>query len=283
MNKPDPESQVIIEELEEGAEAPPPSTPEEPPESSLPQDGQDSTDTEPEGFTNPLLIGKTPAEIDRLFSTQERAVRSQNAELNRLHAATQAQPAAPQPEPEPDYGDDFLAPRFRTMEQRVASKVESMLKPLMTSLHQGTARDAREGARQKHRHFTALEPYIDQIIREQGGDPTVATGDQLELLYHTALGVAIANGVNLEPGAPAPAPTSTNRIPMSAPPQNRPSPAPMAPPAQPAVRPLTEDERVLARYYYPGIAPEESYRKYREEQERDEDAVVEPGFSREGW
>ena len=64
-------------------------------------------------------------------------------------------------------------------------------------------------------------------------------------------------------------------------PQHRPSTAPLPEPPKEAVRPLTEQERILARVQYPNHEDPEG--EYRRMQSIEEDEVVEPGFSKEGW
>ena len=66
-------------------------------------------------------------------------------------------------------------------------------------------------------------------------------------------------------------------------PQHRPSAAPLPEPQKEGgpVRELTENERILAKEYFPTEANPED--KYRELQDAEVDDIVEPGFSKEGW
>jgi hypothetical protein len=249
-------------------------------------------------YTNPLLRGKSPEEIERLFQVQQDAIRSQNTELNNYHARlstvnTNTQAAAPAPSQTEDegYGDTFLAPVMKRLEDRLSRRLDAMVQPLQIHMVSNAAQNARQKLAGEFRHFAVLEPTIDQIIRQQGGNPSQADEATLRILYHTALGVAAEQGVNLNASAPAPtreepAPTSTNQPSAEQPrqeqpvnvPQRRPSSAPL--PANQSGqrhRSLTEQERRLAREY--GMTEEE----YIKEMEADIDSVVQPGFSKDNW
>jgi hypothetical protein len=244
----------------------------------------------PPAFQHPLLRGKSPEEIERIFETQQRALDDVTREANELHSRVNTQPTAPTPveqEEADPYGDDFLAPRFQVLERRVTKSLESMIAPLKEATASREGGSIRERLRNQYPKFQILEPHIDRLIREQGDNPATASEGQLRMLYHTALGVAMENGINLDPGeAPTPTRTPTTppsqegRPPVSIP-QHRPSGAPLPKPTQPAKRELTENEKRLAREYFPNSEnPEDDYRKL---QSAEVDEVVEPGFSKEGW
>lgn len=241
-----------------------------------------------EDFQNPLLKGKTPEEIDKLFEVQTAANRSMNTEMNRMHGELQTQTEAPVPAPveeEVDYGDDFISDRFRMQEGRIIKALKDMVEPLIKNNMRSASGDARTNLRKDLKHFSTLEPHIDSLLRSQNIDPNEVTETQLTTLYHTAVGMAAHEGINLESAAPAPT-TPEPIIPAEAPPMNipqhRPSsaPLPIETPKEPQ-RPLTEEERILAQQFFGSHKdPEAEYRKY---QDMDEDSVVKPGFSSEGW
>lgn len=261
------------------------------------QDGQGSAQVEDlsvqaapgaRDFSHPLLKGKSPEEIERLFSLQEQAVRDQNAELNRRFEQQQSAPAPRRQEEtqpaEDGYGDDFLAPRFRVLETRLKSHLNEVVEPLRRGQQGGESRSARDGLRTKHKHFARLEPYIDQLLREKGVDPNTAEESTLSNIYHTAVGLAVDRGINLDEAvAAAPQPKGQERgAPPVNIPQHRASAAPL-PQERPQanVRQLTESEKRLAREYFPDSKnPEKDYREYQDMQDDD---VVQPGYSKENW
>jgi len=289
-----PPASEDLEEISE-VEVPPEEGSSESQTSSLTPDGVDSPPEEnleivaapgAVDFKHPLLKGKSPEEIEALVAAQQSALAAQNTELNRLTIAS-SQPAAPAPtatrdEPSP-YGDDFLAPRFEALEKRVTDTLNQMIEPLV----RGTARSEGESTREKLRaglrHFAVLEPHIDTLLREQKLDPSTVKESQLRTIYHTAVGIATEQGINLsEASAPAPStPILAREAPSMAIPQHRPSAAPLPSTPGPARRKLTEEERVLAKVYFPASQdPEGDYVKL---QDAPEDEIVKPGFSAERW
>ena len=239
-------------------------------------------------YNHQLLKGKSPEEVDQLVSTLEAATREQNEELNRQHAQLQAATAAPVPaekavEEGSPYGDDFLGERFQTFEKRLDAKLEAMVAPLKVGEAKTETRTVREDLTAKFKHWGTLEPHIDGLLRKQEIDPATATRAQLEMLYHTAVGLAQESGLDLGGGAPPPTEKGPEEvIPVSIP-QHRPSAAPLPDPPREGgpERELTENERILAKEYFPHAEkPEEEYRKL---QDAEVDDIVEPGFSKEGW
>jgi hypothetical protein len=241
-------------------------------------------------WQHPLLKGKSPEEVERIFALQQSSLQEVTQEANTLHERLQNQPSAPSPKEEEDdgdYGDDFLAPKFERFERRLTRQMDEMVKPLRESFAKEGARSVRDTLRGELPHFTTLEPHIDKIIREQGQNPATASDGYLRMVYHTALGVATARGIDLnelaaESGtAPAPTPSRQEKPSVSIP-QHRPSSAPLPDTTPKAkVRELTEDERRLAKEFFPDSQnPEEDYRNL---QDADEFDVVKPGFSKETW
>lgn len=64
-------------------------------------------------------------------------------------------------------------------------------------------------------------------------------------------------------------------------PQHRPSGAPLPQAPKPQKRELSENEKTLARFYFPNA--EDAEEEYRKLQDAEIDEVVQPGFSKEGW
>jgi hypothetical protein len=245
-------------------------------------------------FRHQLLRGKKPEEIERLFESLQDANRSMNEQLNRRVE----QPAAPTPgaqpavsdplDEEPDYGDSFIAPHLKTMEERIARRLEKAVSPLQQSQRAQQAETAREKLSKELKHFKVLETSIDQLIRDQGGNPKAASEAQLRLIYYTAVGLANDRGINLNQSE-APTPQGEQgqpparkeeQQPMGIP-QHRPSGAPLPRQGTQNRRKLTEDERRLAREFFPDAKDPEG--EYIKEQDADEGDVVQPGFSKKNW
>lgn len=259
------------------------------PSSSSMEGGQGSSEEEiviaptPEAkqyeYQHPLLKGKTPEEIERIVAAQEASIRSQDEELNKRVAGNR-QDAAPKPveEPDPEYDDDFLAPKFKTLEQRLTNRLNKMVEPLTKGRAGEDAKTVRETLRSELKHFSLLEPHINQLMRENGQDPNAAQESQLRMLYHTAVGLAHDRGIPLTSGEEAPKPKEEA---VPTPPQNRPSAAPLPSGGGPKKRELTEQERRIAHEQFRGEKdPEGEYRKL---QEADIEEVVQPGFSKDQW
>lgn len=246
-------------------------------------DGQGSAIRPVEGaedFTDPLLQGKSPAEIQRLFELQRDALRSQNEELNR-RASSAGQESAPAPVVEDDpapYGDTFLAPMMSKLEERLAKQLEAQVAPLRNQSLENRGQTIRGKLAGTLKHWTVLEPHVDQLIRQAGGDPVKANEQTLRSFYMMAVGAATENGIDL--GGTATSTTDTTRTteqPVTNIPQRRPSSAPLPKPPGQGKRQLTEAEKRLAREY--NMTDEE----YLAEGEKGVDDVVEPGFSKENW
>lgn len=249
-------------------------------------------------FSHPRLRGKSPEEIEQLFSLAEDTIRSQNSELNTYHDRLNAvsQEKAPSgttregSEELPDYEDNFLRPGLQTLERRIMGQLEKTVAPLREELGQGRAQTAREVLRKELRYFDALEPTIDKTLREGGVRPDSANEGQLRQIYHNAVGIATEKGWDLNSlltrnkqegeGVTNTNSSNNNRQQESSVgiAQRRPSSAPLPETSsKPKLRQLTEQERRLAREF--GMTEKE----YLEEQSRPDDEVVSPGFSRDNW
>lgn len=234
-------------------------------------------------FNNPLLKGKSPEEIEALFETQQRAIREQNTELNRLHEASAQTPrhaeGVGEEEEEEAYGSDFLAPRFKKMEDRLTKAMQAAVAPLRERGARDESNTTRTKLRSELKHFTLLEPHIDQLLRDQGANPLQANESMLRTIYHTAVGFATERGLNLNTSSEG---TGHEEQPVNIP-QHRPSAAPVPSGEQrrTARRQLTEHERILAHQQFGGTKDPEG--EFLRLQELPEDEIVQPGFSKEGW
>ena len=251
---------------------------------SLP-DGQPSveeiivTPLEEEEFQHPLLRGKTMAEIESLVETQAGAISDMNEELNTRFETQPSAPAPAQTEDQPaDYGDDFLSPRFQQVEDRLTSALNKTVAPLLDRLDRGAAVDLRSGLRKELKHFTVLEPHIDKLLRDSGQDPSTVTEEHLKMVYHTASGLAHERGINLNKETTQTTPT-TQEAPVSIP-QHRPSSAPIPQAPGPQRRQLDENEKRLAKEWFPNSQDPEG--DYIRGQDAGEDEIVTPGFSQGG-
>lgn len=240
-------------------------------------------------YQNPLLKGKTPAEIEALFTANQQAIAAQNEELNRRQPTAAPPPRREEEEALPDYDDEFLGPKLGVLEKRLAAKFEKMVAPIAQAQRQGQAKSGREQLRSEKKHFAVLEPHIDQLLRSNNVDPMTASKEDLEVLYYNALGMAQDRGINLNTAAPTPGeePTLREEPPVSIP-QNRPSSAPLPRQQGNQPRQLTEDERIIARQQFGGRTgkdgkPLDAEAEYRRLQDADEDSIVTPGFSRSSW
>ena len=226
-------------------------------------------------FQHPLLKGKSPQEVEGILTAMEDANRDMNSQLNERFDS-QPEPTAPAPvvEEGEGYGDDFMSPRFQAVEDRITSRLESMVAPLIEGMSKGAAQDVREELRGSLKSFRVLEPHIDTMLRAQNKNPATATKDQLENVYHMALGFAHERGINLSTEEPTTTPTGESPVNI---PQHRPSSAPIPAPATPKRRALTENERILAQQFFPNSKDPEG--DYLAGQALGEDEIVSPGFS----
>lgn len=244
-------------------------------------------------FSHPLLKGKTPQEIEALVKTQESTIREQGTELNKRFDTQPSAPAPGTPTREsgraeeretPDFGDDFIGPRFKTLYESLHNDLNEMIEPIRKQVQTGTAKTVREQLRETLPHFETLEPHIDRLLRENGQNPNTADEASLQNLYYMAVGIANTQGVNLstETETETPKQSTEEKTPVSIP-QRRPSSAPLPSESQRGGgrRKLTENEKRLAHEMFKNEKDPEG--AFLEWQNMEEDEVVEPGFSKETW
>jgi len=254
-------------------------TPQETKNLSSPDGDQDTTppieetpSPEPSGgfeFGNPNLAGKTPQEIEAYTNLLESTVKSQSGRLTADFEKKQE----PELEPLPDWSrDDFFEDPITIMSQVVRREMANTVAPINREIEnmrtQAGVNVAWESAKAKFTDFERYRPAIESMIASQGMTPGQVTAQTLEALYYGAVGYYATQGVS--PGEEAIAPKMEEPTPPAAPPQHRPSRAPLPEPAsdKKTVRDLTEEERQIARQWK--MTPEE----YLAEQDKDIGDVV---------
>ncbi len=220
-------------------------------------------------FENPNLAGKTPQEIEAYTRLLESTVKSQSGRLT-ADFEKQQEPA---PEPLPDWSrDDFFEDPITIMTQVVRREMSNTVAPINREIEnmraQAGVNVAWESAKAKFADFERYRPAIESMIASQGMIPAQVTGETLEALYYGAVGYYASQGIT--PGGETITPKTDEPVPPAAPPQHRPSRAPLPTPVTEGktVRDLTEEERQIARHWK--LTPEE----YLAEQEKDIADVV---------
>ena len=222
--------------------------------------GQDPLlDTTPqEGeFQDPLLKGKSPAEIEELFKMSKQVVEGQKTKLDKATRDLAAARATPPPPSKPDEpAKDFFSDPDGAM-QRLTDAMERQVTGLKTDIADARREFASVGVQDRMRakfpDWDDVKPYVDGILAEQTF-PNPDDEGLLGTLYYTAKGIMLEKGV-IKPGVKKedePVPGDTHR---GAIPQHRSSPPP-APPRTPtpgadevAWNDLDETERAMCKYY----------------------------------
>ena len=249
--------------------------------------GSETPQKTPE-FRNPLLKGKSPEEIDRLFAAQQEELTRQNTELNRLHTRSgEHQPSAPAPKRElPEYEDNFMKGPMSVLEKRLTAHLDEMVTPIREEVRAGKTESTRDKLKKSLKHFGRLEPHIDGLVRQNGGDPAKISEADLTNMYYTVVGIAQERGINLNVASEGEGTTrtETREEPRMDIPQNRPSAAPLPKkPTESQRRTLTDDEMTLARQNWPELTPDKAAVEYIKLQDALEDEIVTPGFSKKNW
>lgn len=216
----------------------------------------------PDPFTHPHLQGKTPQEIEALVNLLESTVQSQNRRMEEIRSVPVNQPAAPAPVSEAPTGDFFDNPLAH-----LRSELKAAVDPINAEIMRLKAQALVDGAWQavagKYADFDKYRPYIQQMLNARGVAPEEVSPELIESLYFAAVGWVARTQKPEAPAAPA--------TPPSAPPQHRPSNAPLPRNTPLKPRELTEQERRLAREF--GMT-EDDYRAWGAKNE-DEVAIAE--------
>lgn len=264
-------------------QSPDPGEPATPPEPAPPPEPP------PFEFSHPMLKGRSPEDVEKIFKLQENAVKEQGAQLTQLiqevrEIKTSSVPKAPA-EPDPTAQDYFTNP-VEVLRKELDRTVAPLREEIRATKREFSGPMVREKLAQELSDWKEVEPYVDMMLRQQQF-PDPNDEGLLRLMYFTAKGYMTHQGISPTPGAPtSPAPPTppahqpTQPAYNPVPPQHRASTPPQPPPApsaQPKVRPLTESEKRLAREY--GMTAEE----YVAWQEADIEEIAESeiGLSKE--
>jgi hypothetical protein len=172
----------------------------------------------------------------------EDTAREQNKRLNEPAPAPVHQPVV---EPE---GDFFQDPRL-VLRQEMDRMMAPIREEIAGMKAGATAVGAWQQARDNIPNFARIEPYVRQLIQQQGLSEQAVDYNTIRTLTYTARGYMQEQGISLDPTPETPTPTPTPQ-PQGQPvniPQHRPSSAPLPQAPAPIVRELTELERRLAR------------------------------------
>lgn len=217
-----------------------------------------------EEFTDPILRGKSPAEIEAMFDAQRRQVREYGHNLSELNERVKSlddrtKPQKKEPSAE-DYWSDPVATTRRMMEDQIAPLKEEITGAI-DLVRGGTVDDQM---RRRFSDWDELRPEVD-VLLDQGKFPDRNDVNTLAFLYYAAKGVIASQGG--QAGAAAQVEQKGQSMP---PPQHRASSPP--PPqrveagqGEKKFAPLTENEKVLAKMY--GMTAQE----YRDWQSKTED------------
>lgn len=261
-----------------------------------PSSVQEGTPTEPQPapaepqppsveFNHPLLKGRSPEEVERLFTMQENAMREQGTRLTQLTQEVddikKSQTTPPEPDPT---AQEYFSDPVKTLRRELERQVEPLREEIKSTKAEFGAPLVRQKLSQEYEDWPQVEPYVDMLINQ---DPTADPNNEglLRSLYFMAKGMMTHQGIDVS--QPQPEPTAQPQVqpqpaahpgtpqpqPMQmAPPQHRassPPPPPPPAPVEPQLRDLTENEKRLAREY--GMTAEE----YIAWQETDMDEVAE--------
>lgn len=229
-------------------------------------------------YGHPLLRGRSPEEIESLFKMQENAMKEQGAQLTGLVSEVRdlkstMTPPAPTPEADPS-AQDYFADPVKTIRTELDRQIQPLREEIADARANLNAPVVRDKLAQEFPDWTAVEPYVDQLIaRENFPDPN--NEGLLRTMYFTAKGLMAHQGIDISQPQPVPAPAVPGQpqpaAPLMVPPQHRassPPPPPPQTPQGPQIRELTENERRLAREY--GMSAED----YIAWQETDMDEVA---------
>jgi hypothetical protein len=235
---------------------------------SASQQGSEGQGQQTYEYQNPMLRGRTPEEVERIFGMYEQTTREQGARLSateRRMAEMETRSAKAVPEPKVEAQEFFADPMGH-----VKRALDDTVAPLRQEIQDARAyfrgQDTRVALRQKYDDWDVVEPYVNHLL-SQANYPDPNDAGLLETLYYTAKGVMVSQGINVQPTSPqTPSQAAPVRTEVPAvPPQHRAS-TPPPPPPRPAqssgkVRELTESEKRIAREH--GLTPEE-YIKWQE-------------------
>lgn len=245
-------------------------------------------------FKHPRLKGKSLEEIEAFVTLMENTNREQGRTLNewaetrnKTTNTEKVQESAPPARPEPKA---FYDNPVDVLDNRLEVALNKIVKPLQDQISSMQRRNEavtdREKVIAKYADFEDYEPAVRLMFEKRGVPYQEADADTLEGLYYAARGYADATGQKPNRGRNTNMERTQEQLDTeneatmkkrnNAPPQHRPSSAPLPKGgnAAPKLRQLNENEARLAREYYPGLSKEEQVRKYILWQEADEEEVA---------
>lgn len=248
------------------------------------EDTQDSSSQEseeitaaaetPEEFTDPLLRGKSPKEIEEIFRVQRNQVHEYGRQLSEVSTRVRDIDERTKPAPPTMSASDFFEDPVAVSRQMMAEQIEPLREELRGAIRMVRGAGVDDRMKAKHPDWDAVRPYVDTLL-DNGGFPDREDENTLDMLYYTAKGIMSERGISLS-GETREAPKSEPRDApprgQGPPPQHR-SSSPPPPPREregTRVRALTENEKVLAKHY--GMSPDE-YLEWMDKQEDEESGI----------
>jgi len=260
------EEDKVEEPLEPTTE---PLEPEEPVE---PEPGLEPSAEEPPPVEEPPAVdpyagtdleGKTDEERAHLYRLQQGV-----ADRLRRDADEKYERELPPPEPKEIAPEEFWLDPIGNMRELIRSEMALTVEPFKRDQAEARAGQVFERFRSntvQYPDFAELEPYIRHYIESNQGDPS-----NENIVHWAYLAARGSRGLPGGPPASAVQPTEETTVVTrpgpTAPPQHRPSSAPLEEKVE-KKRPLTEEEREVAKAQ--GLTHDQ-YRKYRDEGHEDE-------------
>lgn len=212
-------------------------------------------------FRGTRFDGMSVEDVASRFTLMEATVKEQGSALTDLYKraregersppAASAAPAVADPEFDAQtfFADPakVLKARDEHLASRIVEDMKTLIAPFSASFKKNEIASNWDAAERRLPDFARYRPYIENVLETRGIDDP--TEDTLEMLYYTAVGKAAING-----GAPpavtaaTPAtPTPTESV-TRVNPQHPPSSQPIKPTSSDKkIRPLTENEKRIAR------------------------------------
>lgn len=239
-------------------------------------------------YTHPMLKGRSPEEVERIFRLTEQTVREQGGRLTKADAELRkhSEPAPPTtPVASAASAQEFFAEPVKHIQDELARQIAPLREEIATARRELSAPNVRDKLRTEYSDWEQVEPYVDYLLSQQEF-PNPHDEGLLKMLYLTGKGLMVQQGISVESGLPPTTPTTAPPTPASTPPvvipPQHPASTPPAPPPAPSavatIRELTESEKRLAREQK--LTPEQ-FIKWQE-MDMDEVAVADFDLPQEG-
>ena len=240
-------------------------------------------------YTHPMLKGRSPEEVERIFRLTEQTVREQGGRLTKAESelSKRSEPAPPTTPVETPSAQEFFAEPVRHIQDELARQIAPLREEIASARQELTAPNVRDQLRTEYSDWEQVEPYVDYLLSQQEF-PNPNDEGLLKMLYLTGKGLMVQQGISVESGLPPTTPAEATPVvaapataPVVIPPQHPASTPPAPPPAPTAaatIRELTESEKRLAREQK--LTPEQ-FIKWQE-MDMDEVAVADFDLPKEG-